>query len=536
LFVCAVSYPSCPETVDTVVEPIVGVLMSEKLSFLAAAALLVTVALLPVQAQDSSGGVWSLPRVGTVIDFEELRYFHFFDFNSDVEEIRLGERSAGGLQLTLMLPDSKGEVTLDSLNTRVLLRWLEEFESISASGESVIQYFIADGDTLLAKAASRMVNTGMLPFKLKKPACQPCTFLLRDGMRSEGYVLAARDSMIALWTGSEPYAWRAVQEKLILRHMSEIDSVLLPASISSTRHRITYWLFGALTGMLVLSESTRNAYDGPGGSGSGTTSLTVGLLFGSVVGWLPSLGGNIDAPGWRPEDRSWEDLQDALEENGCTGPPPPEVLDALRTVVPHRLPLRPPAASPSALVQVQWDAPLAIGIEMNVHAYDVRSRPYSVLPGLAFSARQSLLRSVDELPILSVMLRGSAGIPYYAIGAYLQYLPTDRLRYFLGIEYISNNDDLGEYSSSTMSNSQHWETTYQRDEWLQETFVTVGLDIPLLTSYLTLQYRHLLQPALSESVRFSGYDYHRVTNLYAPTAYGGVAVSWTAPFSLSGIF
>jgi hypothetical protein len=128
---------------------------------------------------------------------------------------------------------------------------------------------------------------------------------------------------------------------------------------------------------------------------------------------------------------------------------------------------------------VQWDAPLAIGIEMNVHAYDVRSRPYSVLPGLAFSARQSLLRSVDELPILSVMLR---------------------------------------------------------DEWLQETFVTVGLDIPLLTSYLTLQYRHLLQPALSESVRFSGYDYHRVTNLYAPTAYGGVAVSWTAPFSLSGIF
>ncbi|MDT8325393.1 MAG: hypothetical protein RRA94_14870, partial [Bacteroidota bacterium] len=244
--------------------------------------------------------------------------------------------------------------------------------------------------------------------------------------------------------------------------------------------------------------------------------------------------GNVDTPGFRPDDVSLAELREAIAPHDCLGPAPPEVIDAMQNDVRPRYPLRGKTEETTRQVAVRWEAPFSIGLAMNLNAYGVKSRPFGVLPGLALSWQLPLLH--DGETALALTLRGMAGISYYGGGGYLRFRQSAHLRFFAGFEYLRNNDDLGKYTVSTMSRFVRYETDVLQSRWQQESYLTVGIDVPLRTAYLTLQYRHALEAALvvAETRHTTSYVY--VTNLNAPVGYGAFTVSMSAPFSLSDVF
>jgi hypothetical protein len=482
------------------------------------------------QEADDSGG---LPRVGTLIDRSELEYFHLFAYNKGLEMVWVGTRDAEGQQLTLTSDGAESTVRLDTLQLAVLRHWLQSFEGVCASGLTTAGYFADSTRPLLTKAAGRLIHAGMLPeVPPQRSSCPAVRLLLRDGSRFDGHVMAMRDSVIA-FADTRP-SQLPVDRRISIRHVTEIDSVLVSHSVASVPHRVTYWLLGGMVGMLIVSEASRNSSEGPGGSGSPPASLTGGMLLGGLVGWITSLAGNVDTPGFRPDDVSLAELREAIAPDDCLGPAPPEVIDAMQNDVPPRYPLRGKTEEIARQVAVRWEAPFSIGLAMNLNVYGVKSRPFGVLPGLALSWQLPLLRDGDRAVALA--LRGMAGISYYGGGSYLRFRQSSHLRFFVGFEYLRNNDDLGKYTVSTMSRYVKYETAMQRERWQQESYLTVGIDVPLRTAYLTLQYRHALEAALVVAETRHNTSYVYVTNLRAPVRYGGFAVSMSAPFSLSDLF
>ena len=485
-----------------------------------------------VTGQTASGND-GLPRVGTLIDRSELEYFHLFAFNEGLEMVWVGVRDTAGQQLTLTSDGAESIVQLDTLQRAVLDEWLRSFETICASGMTTARYFADSTRPLLTRAAGRLVHAGMLPEQPPRlSGCPSVSMLFRDGTRAEGHVLAMRDSLIAFVEGA-PRPLRS-HRGVSIRHVTEIDSVLTVHSVTSIPHRVTYWLLGGMAGMLIVSEASRNSSEGPGGSGSPPASLPGGMIVGGLLGWVTSLAGNVDTPGFRPDDVSLADLREALTPYDCLGPVAPEVFDAMQRSVRPRYARRPANDKPVGPVSVRWEAPLSIGLESNVHVYGVKSRPIGVLPGLALSLQLPLLRG--EGHALTLALRGMAGISYRGGGAYVRYRQSALLRFFAGFEYIRITDDLSTYTVSTMSRYVKYESYYEKDTWQQQSFLAVGIDIPLITSYLTLQYRHVLEPALVVAETRQNYGFGYVTNLNAPVGFGGFAVALTAPFSLRDFF
>ena len=491
---------------------------------------------LRAQEQSASEG---LPRVGLFLEHEDIRYFHLFEYNRDVRTATFTPRADHGLDCVLRTEETEARFTFDSTEYAALALWIEDFERITESKSSISAYLTGRGDMQLQLATRRLLEAGVLPpARPQRDSCQPLQLRLRYGDRMEARLLTLRDSTLALWTGDLPYDYRDTGGQLRLYHTSEIDSIFLPYTESTASERLTSWMIGTLAGMFVMAEVSRNASEGPGGSGNSPTGLATGVLVGGLLGGLPALAltGSVvgQHDGWRMEDRPWEETREELLPYRCSPVSPPELRARFVSDVRPRYPQRETPPEPPAST-ADWDAPFAAGVEMQLHLYNARSRPYSVLPGVSLAWQLPVLRHDDGSHCLSLQLRGMGGLSYYGAGLALRYRPEDGLRYLAAIEYLRNNDDLGKFTSSTMSNYSRYDGFLLKDDLLRECYASVGVEYPIGSTFLALLYRFTLRGAVVEAHRFHSYD-DDVINIYAPALYGGISLLLSIPFAPNDIF
>jgi hypothetical protein len=237
-----------------------------------------------------------------------------------------------------------------------------------------------------------------------------------------------------------------------------------------------------------------------------------------------------------------EDLVEDLRESIMYEEPPPEVrraMNASLSVDPvvgmtteSAIGVSLPREIDGAALRVP-DLEVGIGALYNV--YNVKARPFGVLPAIQAGKEFPLLRHGDRRLLLSLYPRAGYGLLHAAAGAALL-LHAGRAEHFiLGFDYVWNRDELGRYRLETMSGGGVSETArFVNDDWMSNAFVTLGFGWFLDRWRVQFELRMGLAPSIVVHHHDHGRynpgseqpDYET-----GPGAYGGFGLSIAYPIS-----
>jgi hypothetical protein len=366
--------------------------------------------------------------------------------------------------------------------------------------------------------------------------------VLRDGKRIEGIPIALSDSHLVLWTAPGDYDHRKSDTAITVAAIADIDSVRGTFYVNSASHG---WLAGLFsTGLCLywISEEQRNVYQGPGGSGTTVMEFPIALILSGAASAIPALvtasvaGDEVSA---RPVTAaSSSDVLEELHESLMFAEPPPEVrrlLASANALSPEVSKFRPEAAGSmweSRPVPIISD--LDIGITFLMNLYNVRARPFGVLPAVVLGKEIAVLKD-GEQPFLSLLPRVSYG-PLHAsagINLLLHIGPEGELH--AGIDHVWSRDELGRYRLELTDGGGRTERAYfvEGNGW-SNAFATAGFGFRLAGFRALLETRIGLAPAIITHKSTQG-EYNPGSRppdvVSGPNSYSGIGMSISWPLS-----
>jgi len=460
---------------------------------------------LPAMPQSTGFADDGLPRVGKLITTTERHYFALFPGLGYIDSISCSNDSMGGTHLAIAEGNVRSIVKLDQHETRTLSKYLLEYESLGQRFSSMVEYVASITDTSHVKAYGSLSRRRVIPQTVTKMRDVTLWRLrLYDGEVLSGRVLALDDSLVALWTDEGVFDWHIADERLRIIHVHEIDSVLRRSRQHSWRHHIAGFLLGSMVGMAMMSESERNSSYCCGNEG---TILLEAPLLSALLGYFTGLfAGNIwasEKTGISIEDIGWEALRREMAEQKLYESAAPEVTRRLADSRHQQYERMESRSRFEYTTQTDWNAPFIVGIELPCHVYLVKSRPWSVLPGLWAGWCIPLHTASSGFDGIYLMPRVAAGFQYIGGGAYIQIRPHNTIRLSMGVDVLHNRDDLGVYSYSfTTGGSKESEARLVQTNIFQQTFITFGVEWSLTPFTLGVQIRGSLQASIASRTTF----------------------------------
>jgi hypothetical protein len=224
---------------------------------------------------------------------------------------------------------------------------------------------------------------------------------------------------------------------------------------------------------------------------------------------------------------------------------PPEVLRAIASAAipeasfPETFITDEAESDQSSASQERESSPVAsipdveIGVAFLMNLYDVRARPFGVLPAVSVGKEILLLRDGWHQPMLSLFPHAGYGPLHSSVGINLLLHLGTRGQISMGFDYVRNRDNLGRYRREQTDGSGVTETArFVEGDWKSSAFVTVGFGFHLAGCRVLLEARGGLAPAIIVHHHDNGHynpwnqpkDYES-----APKSYSGLGLSIAYP-------
>ncbi|MBE0643252.1 MAG: hypothetical protein IH600_04165 [Bacteroidetes bacterium] len=390
------------------------------------------------------------------------------------------------------------------------LRWyLDHFEAIAhrEDGSASSAMIAMATDLNLLRSLSPLLDIGVFDPVSRRTMSEAshARILLLDSNSISGPVLWNDTASIALWTGDGPFSAVDMNDRLRIVAVDSIAELRTKVPVGFYRaFRGIFPLLGAITYKLI-GGMTFNTLKHDEAIMVAAAGLYPTLYSAIPAALLALIGKGIPVPQTIDAGMDIDDVRDALErlstrELFVDGLPLElryAIRDFRRTHVVQKS--RPPAS-----VQVPSttrDHEIAgtwFGGETVVSLFGARTQPYGTGLGISAAYDIPLLRAAETDWVLGIRPRAAAGLTYLS-GEVVTTVQLNSPFYLCGgLTWLWTDDPEGTVRDRDGYGPTYTHTnTLHRDSFWQQTSVTLGVGYVFGNSFVELQYRRLLEPALS---------------------------------------
>ncbi len=468
------------------------------------------------------------PRVGSVIDSTDRVYFNLFPDLDDFVSARL-EAAHDSVIVTIFTGNPAGRQLRLSPRDAAFLRWyLDNFEAIAQReyGSASSAMIAKAADPNLLRSLSPLLDIGVFDPVSRRTMSEAseARITLLDSTVVSGAVLWNDTAAIALWTGGGPFSVADMNDRL---RIVPVDSIVeLSTEVPMGFGRAFSGIFpmvGAITYKLV-GGMTFNALNHDEAIMVAAAGLYSMLYSAIPAALLALIGKGIPVPQTIDAGMDTDDVRDALERLSSrelfVEGLPLELRYAIRdfrrmhTAQEPRLSASAPALSATRnhAIAGTW-----FGGETVVSLYGARTQPYGTGIGVSAAFDFSLYRVADTDWVLGIRPRAAAGLTFLSGEAVLTMQLNSPFYLCSGLTWMWTDDADDEVSDRGGHGPTYYHTnTLHRDSFWQQTSVTVGIGYVFGNSVIELQYRRLLEPALSGTTTIypSGFSYPNTSPSY----------------------
>ncbi|MBR9976164.1 MAG: hypothetical protein KFF77_11330, partial [Bacteroidetes bacterium] len=254
-------------------------------------ALLVLCLTMVVQTVSAQQGDGPLPRIGSMADSGEIRYFRLFP---DIAAPDSAFVQATPVELTITVQDGEDRhrIVLSACEAEVFGRILLSFEQLARSDDALEQLRRLLPEPDLQRCFVSFMQKRVMAFS-DFPALggKSQRVLLRDGSEVEGVPMALTDNDLAMWRGGQPFDVRQIDALLEIIPLSHVDSVRGSFFTNSAGHGWLSGLIGAGATLWAIAELQREPRLGPGGTGTTVIPLPAAAVLAAGIGYCSGLLG-----------------------------------------------------------------------------------------------------------------------------------------------------------------------------------------------------------------------------------------------------
>ncbi|MFZ1729332.1 MAG: hypothetical protein WBQ23_02515 [Bacteroidota bacterium] len=449
------------------------------------------------------------PRVGSVIDSTERVYFNLFPDIDEFVSARL-EAAHDSVVVTIFTGGPAGRQLRLTPRDAAFLRWyFDNFEAIAHREEgSASSAMIATATDLnMLRSLSPLLDIGVFdPVSRRTMSEAPhARIILLDSSSVSGPVLWNDTAAIALWTGGGPFFAAEMNERL---RIVPVDSIMelnskVPIGFSRAFSGV-FTLLGAITYKLIggVTFNTLKHEDAIMVAAAGLYAILYSAIPAALIALI---GKGIPVPHTIEAGMDIDDVRHALERLATreffVDGLPLELRYAIRDFrlthamrEPRPLVSTPvPSTKRTPLIAGTW-----IGGEMVVSLFGARTQPYGTGIGISAAYAYPLLRLAETEWELGIRPRAAAGLTYLS-GEVVTTLQLNSPFYLCGgLTWLWTDGPEDEVQDSEGHGPTYEHTnTLHRDSFWQQTSLTIGIGYVFSNSFVELQYRRLLEPALS---------------------------------------
>ncbi|MCB2205080.1 hypothetical protein KQI65_10050 [bacterium] len=489
--------------------------------------------LFPASGQSSAP---ELPRIGNRITAAEQAYFELFTGVDGFAHADLRWCGMDSVCCTVVsevgtVPD----IRFDALEFTVLSEWVAQYERFHLSPDGITtafsEFLKRREDAAQLRAFSRLIMKKIIVIdngRFSLPSLP--TVVTQDGNRLHRPLLAVSDSALFVWDSDEVYDAALTDRYLRRIAIEEIRSLespnylpLGPSIVLSSYAFLSLLISSAHSATANEKEHIPVIYS--------TIAYTLpAVVFGTGVGFAVS-GIDMGSMSTTEEDSLAvkRAVQHLVPYSLFGNVLPPEFHDSRLTRGDEMIVYAGDDRHPyDFLPDPNADFALQLGVESLFHVYDVYTRPVSAHAAISLSRRIPLTGHRDGHGwYLAVRPRIAAG-SFLTAESCLQLAYPEKFAFNAGLAYTHTFEDLGPSDDGGYWRT-YYESEYERNDLLQETFVLAGMTISSSYGNLEFQVRRLLKPAVSEH----GYRTVDVSSDTRDVFDNGKKVFWGVSFLLS---
>lgn len=361
-------------------------------------------------------------------------------------------------------------------------------------------------DLILLRSLSPLLDIGVSDPVSRRSMSEAsqARIVLPDSPSVSGTVLWNDAAAIALWTGGGPFSADGINARLRIVPVDSIVALNTKVPIGFYRAfsgifpllgAITYRLIGGIIFNTLKHEDVLMV---------ATASLYPALASAIPAALIALIGKGIPVSHTNEAGMDADDIRDALERLSTRGlfvdGLPMELRYAIRDFRSSHAGREPGAApvfvSDASMNRTTSIAGAWIGGEMVVSLFGARTQPYGT--GISAAFDFPLLPVADTDWQLGIRPRAAAGLTYLS-GEVVTMLQLNSPFYLCsGLTWLWTDDAEDAVQDKGCHGPSYEHTnTLHRDSFRQQTSLTIGLGYLFRNSFVELQYRKLLRPALS---------------------------------------
>ncbi len=449
------------------------------------------------------------PRVGSVIDSTERVYFNLFpDVDDFVSAYLIAENDS--VAVTIIAEDQPDQVVRLTPRDAGFLRWyFDNFEAIAhrEKGSASAAMIATATDLNMLRSLSPLLDIGVFDPVSRRTMSEAshARITLLDSSSVSGPVLWNDTAAIALWTRDGPFFAIDLNERL---RIIPVDSIMelntkVPIGFSRAFSGV-FPLLGAITYKLIggVTFNTLKHEDAIMVAAAGLYAILYSAIPAALIALI---GRGIPVPHTFEAGMDIDDVRDALERLATreffVDGLPLELRYAIRDFrlthamrEPRPLVSTPvPSTKRKSSIAGTW-----IGGEMVVSLFGARTQPYGTGIGISTAYDYPLLRLAETDWELGLRPRAAAGLTYLS-GEVVTTLQLNSPFYLCGgLTWLWTDGPEDEVQDSEGHGPTYEHTnTLHLDSFWQQTSLTIGIGYGFSNSFIELQYRRLLKPALS---------------------------------------